>query len=678
MRSRTFKLDEQSVVLPRGTRICLRTDVEGDDGYQHKAATVATVREVVGHTYHLETPSGRTLLAQRDQIIPQRLDLLENLGVRQWDFRRLESQVIYSAVVGSHAWGLANENSDEDVRGCFVAPFDDLSSLWDTPYEVHDPIGDAAYWEVERLIHQGLRGDANTLETLWSPLHREVTRLGRELLSRRDMFVSMNILGSFGRYAQSQFKKIERSQLRDNAVRAFLDDIDRALIDDVDGAARVLLRFGIAGKHAAARQEVHAVCRSLFDRGLIDGASFDNVVDAVREGRGEELVPTTYRPKNAYNLLRLLHSCIAWMETGQPLIEVRGELRDRLLEIKNQNVPIEKVVAEAKEVASRVDAAVADARLPESPDLECADKFLKMCRREAARRSFGFATPSAAATDGLPDETWAPQLTPVPLPADIHVADLHDFFADQLGRMQGGRVIWVGLTGSHTYGFPSPDSDLDLKGVHVLPAMRLLGMREPELSEDYLDEWRGREYDLTLNEIAKAARLVLAGNGNMLERLLGPMPLLTTPLGHQLARLAKTSLSKRVANHYRGFFQGMRREAELQHRNNALTAKTLLYGYRVALTGIHLLATGELFTDVRPLAQERGLTLVPELVDIKSNAEFQTVSNDLLASVEDDFHSLEAALLETVASSSLPSHPPNEAQLEDFVVRARLGASIQS
>lgn len=672
MHSRSFKLDEQTVVLPRGTRVCLRTDIKGEDGYLHKTASVATVREVAGHTYTLETPSGRSFSAQRDQITPQRRELVRELGIRQWDFRRLESRVIYSAVVGSHAWGLAHEDSDEDVRGCFVAPFEDLSSLWSMPDEVHAPVGDAAYWEIEKLIEQGLRGDANTLETLWSPLHREVTNLGRELLSRREMFVSMNILGSFGRYAQSQFKKIERSLLRDDAVRAFLADIEAGRIDDVEGAADVLLNFGIASKQAQAKQEVHAVCRSLFDRGLTEGAAFECVVKAVGEGRGEELLPSTYRPKNAYNLLRLLHSCISWLTTGQPLIEVSGAVRERLLEIKEQRVPIQEVVSEAKEMASAVEAAAAEARLPEHPDFGAADEFLKMCRRDAARRSLRVSTPAQPDASAISSEAWTPELTPVPLPPDIRVSDLRGFLAEQISSLGSGRIIWVGLTGSHTYGFPSPDSDLDLKGVHVLPARALLGLGEPALIRDYLGIWRGREYDLTLNEIGKAASLVLSGNGNLLERLLGPTPLLTTPIGRELADLARASLSKRVASHYRGFFKGMRREAEVQARDDALTAKTLLYGYRVVLTGIHLLATGELVTDVRPLAQERGLSLVSELVDMKSNAEFQTVPSALLTQVESDYVRLEEHLLATLEASPLPEHPQNEEALEDFVVRARM------
>ncbi|MEO1339344.1 MAG: nucleotidyltransferase domain-containing protein, partial [Myxococcota bacterium] len=133
MAKKTFLLDEQNIVLPRGTRVVLRIDIRGEDGYLHKRASMAIVRGVTHHTYSLETPGGRAMLAQRDQIAVQRQDLLADMGRRQWSFRRLADEVILSSVVGSQAWGLADEHSDEDVRGCFVAPFDDYAGLWTTP-----------------------------------------------------------------------------------------------------------------------------------------------------------------------------------------------------------------------------------------------------------------------------------------------------------------------------------------------------------------------------------------------------------------------------------------------------------------------------------------------------------------------------------------------------------------
>ena len=37
-------------------------------------------------------------------------------------------------------------------------------------------------------------------------------------------------------------------------------------------------------------------------------------------------------------------------------------------------------------------------------------------------------------------------------------------------------LIFVTISGAHLYGFPSPDSDYDLRGVHLLPLRNVLGL----------------------------------------------------------------------------------------------------------------------------------------------------------------------------------------------------------
>src|ERR1700733_5457215 len=40
--------------------------------------------------------------------------------------------------------------------------------------------------------------------------------------------------------------------------------------------------------------------------------------------------------------------------------------------------------------------------------------------------------------------------------------------------------VVIYLSGAHAYGFPSPDSDLDLKSVHVAPTRDLVGLEPSE------------------------------------------------------------------------------------------------------------------------------------------------------------------------------------------------------
>ena len=39
-------------------------------------------------------------------------------------------------------------------------------------------------------------------------------------------------------------------------------------------------------------------------------------------------------------------------------------------------------------------------------------------------------------------------------------------------------LLFATVSGAHLYGFPSRDSDVDLRGVHVLPAAEVVGLRQ--------------------------------------------------------------------------------------------------------------------------------------------------------------------------------------------------------
>lgn len=668
--NRSSSFDPRTVVLPKGTRVVLRQDVPGDAGYLHRAASVAVVDVVAYGTYHLVTPSGRRFTAERDQIAPQREELLAELGARQWDFARLERGLLFATTVGSRAWGLDHADSDEDVRGAFMAPFGDFAGLWTLPQEIHDPTHTHAYWEIGRFVTQGLRGDANTLESLWSPLVVHQTPLGEVLCAERGMFVSMNVLGSFGRYAQSQFKKIERTLVRNRAQDELLNDIAAGRVVDKAGAVAALASLG--GGEKARLTELTAILRSLADRGHLPSADFEDLLSAVAEVGADILRPPTHRPKNAYNLLRLLYSCQHWLTEGAPLIRVEGSRRDTLLAIKDQRMAIEDTLRLAKEAAEEVESLAATARLPAAPDYTRADALLRRCRRAAARRVV--AVSSEDETEAPTRDDYSAELAPVSLPADVDVDRLRRFLSEQLqaARARARHPLWVGLTGAHAYGFPSPDSDLDLKGLHTATAADLLAQVAEKPSHDVLIEWEGREYDYTTAELGPFAARLLKGNGNALEQLLGPYPVLTTDAGSAVAAWAAKNVCQKSVEHYRGFLRGVLREYAREAGLGTRKAKRLLYGYRVALTGLHLLATGELEMNVTHLAEGRWPG-VAELLAVKTRAELGTLAPDQDdRPYLEDLERLDAALAVAPDTSPLPPTPPDEEGLRRLLVALRL------
>ena len=56
------------------------------------------------------------------------------------------------------------------------------------------------------------------------------------------------------------------------------------------------------------------------------------------------------------------------------------------------------------------------------------------------------------------------------------------------------------LSGAHLYGFPSPDSDYDLRGVHVLPVAEVVGLDAGRETIEVSGDHDGMEMDLVTHD----------------------------------------------------------------------------------------------------------------------------------------------------------------------------------
>ncbi|MFJ4716914.1 DNA polymerase beta superfamily protein [Streptomyces sp. NPDC088785] len=230
-------------------------------------------------------------------------------------------------------------------------------------------------------------------------------------------------------------------------------------------------------------------------------------------------------------------------------------------------------------------------------------------------------------------------------------------------------LLFATVSGAHLYGFPSHDSDVDLRGVHLLPAEALVGLREPEETRSRMWWQDGTEMDLVTHDLRTFVRLMLRRNGYVLEQLLSPLVVHTGAAHRELAALARGVVTRHHAHHYRGF-------AGTQWRLYAKTGelKPLLYTFRVLLTGIHLMRTGEIQADLPTLYGEVGLgpDYLPALIEAKAAAEHGPAPVDP-SRAEADVEALHIRLDEAQAASKLADAPTAYDALHDFVVRARLG-----
>ncbi|MDG9718152.1 nucleotidyltransferase domain-containing protein [Streptomyces sp. DH24] len=232
-------------------------------------------------------------------------------------------------------------------------------------------------------------------------------------------------------------------------------------------------------------------------------------------------------------------------------------------------------------------------------------------------------------------------------------------------------VLFATVSGAHLYGFPSRDSDVDLRGAHLLPAADLLGLREPDETRSRTWLRDGVELDLVTHDLRKFVRLMLRRNGYVLEQLLSPLVVHTTDAHRELAALVPDVLTSHHAHHYRGF-------AVTQWRLFEKTGelKPLLYTFRVLLTGIHLMRSGEVQAHLPTLLGEvdAAPAYLPELIAAKAEREHGAADTDH-ARVRDDIGKLHEALDEAQAASALPGAPTAHDALHDLVVRVRLAGA---
>ena len=152
-----------------------------------------------------------------------------------------------------------------------------------------------------------------------------------------------------------------------------------------------------------AKRYIKQLYGSLHDRGLLKKREFSALAAFTQTEQADLELPRQLRPKNAYNLIRLIATATQWLATGSVEFEVKGALRDELLSIKNGDVPLDDVVERAKRMMPALDEARDRSVLPVRPDVRRIDAILRRIRIEAARRHFA---------DTQPGTTPMPEIDP--------------------------------------------------------------------------------------------------------------------------------------------------------------------------------------------------------------------------------------------------------------------------
>ena len=384
-------LDPRAVALPHGTDVVTHVDRVFAER-RVPQGTIGRVVKIAGNELDVAIVGVGTLRYARRELSPRRVGQILWAQRRESAWTALLPGIVLDAQVGSHAWGLADASSDDDRRGVFALPLPWTLGLVAPPEDLVREDGSATYWAVGKAIRQALRADPNTLEMLFVPGAEARDPIGGWLLDARDAFVSTEIHGSFGRYALGQLRRLEQAQRLAEHRAVILEWLRAADAPGLDEVAARLAKLSTRASPSAAdgvlqaKHYVKQLYRSLFDQGLLEAADFASLV-AFACGSSKELeLPRELRPKNAYNMLRLVATAARWLREGAPCFVVEGSLRERLLAIKRGDVALNDVLVEAEALAPELDAARHASKLPLRPDVARVDALLRRIGIELARR----------------------------------------------------------------------------------------------------------------------------------------------------------------------------------------------------------------------------------------------------------------------------------------------------
>lgn len=232
-------------------------------------------------------------------------------------------------------------------------------------------------------------------------------------------------------------------------------------------------------------------------------------------------------------------------------------------------------------------------------------------------------------------------------------------------------LLFATISGAHLYGFPSPDSDFDLRGIHLLPMEELLGLTVSHETIERSGIHDMLEIDLVTHDAKKFFLMLLKKNGYVLEQLLSPLVVRTSAAHEELISLAPGFITRHHAHHYLGFAKN---QWDLFAKENPPRVKPLLYVLRVLLTGIHLMRTGTVEANLVHLNTELGLSYVPDLITRKlEGCEKERLTDADMEFFRREFESLLRRLEEAYRDSNLAENPSAEPALNDLLVRIRWG-----
>lgn len=239
------------------------------------------------------------------------------------------------------------------------------------------------------------------------------------------------------------------------------------------------------------------------------------------------------------------------------------------------------------------------------------------------------------------------------------------YLAD-LEKDKGIEILLACETGSRAWGFPSPDSDYDVRIIYKHPKDWYLSLVEEKDSIEYFFE--NNDIDISGWDLRKSLRLLWKSNPPLLERIQSPIIYqLDQDFLNEINVVAQKTYSRIATIHH--YLSMAKKSFEEINNVEAYKLKKFFYALRASITCLWVLEKEE----IPPIEFEKtleGLTLpqslkvrIAELITLKS-----TISESYLHHGENELIAFMQNCIQRADSESqgLPSAKGSMSELNEF------------
>ena len=230
-------------------------------------------------------------------------------------------------------------------------------------------------------------------------------------------------------------------------------------------------------------------------------------------------------------------------------------------------------------------------------------------------------------------------------------------------------LLFASVHGSKLYGFDTPGSDRDIYGCHVIPLNQTISLDQGK-SVITREDRQKPQISISTHDARKYFLLLLNTNANVLEQILSPLTIFTTPAHEELKTIARNCINQNHAECYLGIAANLLRHKILL--KNDPDVKFGLHMYRALLTALHLMRAGELVTHLPTLNTTQNLVHVNDLIARRQENQGRNPMDHRDVSLCQTEHDrLAQEIREAKANSHLRSQPKGRDALNGLLIQIR-------